>query len=295
MTYTVHLDDRAGRPVIVVVGCGGTGSFVAEDLCRLMVKSPMELLLVDYDEVEERNLIRQNFYPEDLGQSKSKVLAERLASRYGREVGYSIFPFSADLTNRAVKSGRWLFRSIHRKIVIGCVDRARSRREIAKSLDYHDWWIDAGNGYESGQVLLGNATTVGKMENAFSELYHEVTALPIPSLQVPALLVEATREEPVQLDCAEAVEQNLQSPVINRAMAMLVVDLFQKLLNGNLTWMGAYIDLEAGSLTPVPADPTTVARMLGMKVNRLMSREGECHNAIPMTPRPPMGLGGDNQ
>lgn len=281
--------------MVVVVGCGGTGSFVAEDLCRILVNSPLELLLVDYDVVEDRNLVRQNFYAEDLGRYKAQVLAERLASRFGRGVGYSIFPFAKDLVNRGKKSGRWVFKSMRRKIVIGCVDKAASRRGIAESLDYHDWWIDAGNGYESGQVLLGNATTVEKLENGFSEMYHAVSQLPIPSLQVPSLLIEPTKTEAEQLNCAEAVEENLQSPVINRAMAMLTVDIFQKLLTGRLTWMGAYIDLETGSLTPVPAEPVTVARMLGIRVNKLMSQEGQCHKAIPMQPGRPLGLGRNNE
>ena len=73
------------------------------------------------------------------------------------------------------------------------------------------------------------------------------------------------------MDCAEAVAANDQSPVINQAMATLVLQFMYLILNGQLTWMGAYIDLEAGTLVPVPAEPVTVARMFGVKVDTLIN------------------------
>ena len=49
---------------IALVGCGGTGGFLAEGLCRLLLGYPqLHLLLIDGDRVEESNLGRQNFYP----------------------------------------------------------------------------------------------------------------------------------------------------------------------------------------------------------------------------------------
>jgi hypothetical protein len=71
-------------------------------------------------------------------------------------------------------------------------------------------------------------------------------------------------------DCAEAVVDNDQSPVINQAMATLVLDMVWKLLTGKLTHMGAYIDLEAGSIKYVPANPVTVSRMFSIKIGELM-------------------------
>ena len=57
------LDD----PWITVVGCGGTGGFVAEGLCRLFQGRKATIVLVDHDRVEPHNLLRQNFYAEDVG------------------------------------------------------------------------------------------------------------------------------------------------------------------------------------------------------------------------------------
>lgn len=48
------------RPfTVIVVGCGGTGAFVTEGLCRFLPPEA-NLILVDHDRVEERNLIRQS-------------------------------------------------------------------------------------------------------------------------------------------------------------------------------------------------------------------------------------------
>ncbi|GAJ06067.1 unnamed protein product, partial [marine sediment metagenome] len=91
---------------------------------------------------------------------------------------------------------------------------------------------------------------------------------PTPSMQLPSILIPV-RTEPKQLDCAEAIEADEQSPVINQAMATLVLEFVYRLLQGTLTWMGAYIDLEAGTLQTIPAEPAIIARMCGVKVDTL--------------------------
>ena len=70
MTYL--LDPRPygydGRPLrcayeatIVLVGCGGTGGFLADALGRLLLGRDARLFLVDLDRVEPHNLGRQAF------------------------------------------------------------------------------------------------------------------------------------------------------------------------------------------------------------------------------------------
>ena len=44
-------------PAIIVVGCGGNGGFVADGLARMLPPS-INLILIDMDRVEERNLNR---------------------------------------------------------------------------------------------------------------------------------------------------------------------------------------------------------------------------------------------
>jgi len=283
MSYTVTLTESHGAPKIVVVGCGGTGGFVAEGLCRLLSNSKLDLLLVDHDRVEPHNLRRQNFFQGDVDKFKSEALAERLARQYGRPVGYSVYPYDREMLNKATGLGR----RVTRCIIIGCVDDSTAaRRSIAEKIEWGDWWLDSGNGLQSGQVLIGNTTSVEGLENAFGETSHMVTKLPIPSLQVPDLLHAPAKPVTQPLDCAEAIEEEGQSPIINQAMATLVLEFMYRLLTGRLTWMGAYLDLDAGTLSTVPAEPVTVARMFGVKVNTLIAKMENCSRGMYIEPRP---------
>jgi len=60
----------------VILGCGGLGGYIAELLCRSGVG---KISLVDGDRFEESNLNRQLYaLPENLGQSKAEIAAQRL-------------------------------------------------------------------------------------------------------------------------------------------------------------------------------------------------------------------------
>ncbi len=281
MAYTVTLGDSMYASKIVVVGCGGTGGFVAEGLCRLLANSDLDLLLVDHDRVEPHNLRRQNFFAGDVGKFKSQALATRLARQYGRPVGYSVYPYDRDLVNEAGGLGIRVVRCI----IIGATDNAAARRSIAERNEWGDWWLDSGNGEHSGQVLLGNTKSVEGLEQAFDEQGQTVNHLPAPSLQLPSLLHEPTKPATRRQDCAEAVEDEDQSPVINQAMATLVLEVMHRLLKGTLNYMGAYLDLEVGSLKYVPAEPETVARMVGVKVKELMYVPQNCSRGMFPAPR----------
>lgn len=258
---------------ITIIGCGGTGGYVAEGLCRLLIGSDVPILLIDHDRVEEHNLGRQHFYPGDVGKFKSQALAERLARQYGRMVGYSVYPFMPDLMEDAF--ARNFHQMAVRGLVIGCVDNAEARKMINMSLDRTmGWWLDSGNGLSSGQVLFGSTGHVNQLQGAFHPGINMVAALPSPALQQPALLVPSADPRPV-VDCSEAVMTLDQDPVINQAMASLVLQFVYKFLREELAWMGAYIDLEAGTMQTIPAEPETVARMLGVKVDTLMHKT-EC-------------------
>ena len=253
---------------ILVVGCGGTGGFVAESLCRLLNGSDIPIILIDHDRVEPHNLIRQNFYTGDVGKFKSQALAERLSLKFGRRIGFSVYPYMPDLIDEEYGGG--LVHPAVQGIIIGCVDNADARRTIGQTLRYGNWWLDAGNGLSSGQVLLGNVRNNESLEGSFNKETGTVHLLPMPIWQLPSLLAPPTRKKPDNRDCAEAVASEEQGPVINQAIAMLVLEFVHRLLKGTLTWMGAYIDLEAGTLQTVPAEPETVARMCGVKVKTLM-------------------------
>ena len=264
--YKLDSSFAQGHFTVTIVGCGGTGGFAAEGLCRLLPPRA-DLVLIDHDRVEERNLTRQNFTREDLGQFKSEALAGRLARKYGVPIAYSTLALG-------------MVELRYPGLIIGCVDNGLARRQIAKIMKnggvgwvggYSQlvprelqrgprlvaslWWVDAGNGENYGQILIGN-TDRGVALDSESGVWH---ALPLPTLQRPEILAQAP---PQGQSCAQIAEQG---PTINQAMAALVVEVVRRLIEGSCSWMQLYLDLEAGTLNPVLATPEVVENITGIK------------------------------
>lgn len=248
MAYTVKYDERFRDPSVIVVGCGGTGGYVAEGLCRVLPEK-WTIVLQDHDVVEEHNLRRQNFFDRDLGEFKAAALADRLAQNYRRKIAYLTKPFTGRYRGGYTAS-----------LLIGCVDNAQARQAIANN-DTPVWWIDSGNGHHSGQVLIGNAP-----KNIGHVFANNVTKyLPKPSVQLPSILIPTPEEKKKAQDCAQAVQREDQSKVINQAMAVVVLQAVDELINNRLTWMSAFINIETGALAYTPIETTTVARLCGVR------------------------------
>jgi molybdopterin/thiamine biosynthesis adenylyltransferase len=70
---------------IAIIGCGGIGSYFIRSLSEMVKRdlsgfnriNCMAIDLFDYDKVEEKNLLYQNFDIEDLDRNKAEVLADR--------------------------------------------------------------------------------------------------------------------------------------------------------------------------------------------------------------------------
>lgn len=281
MAYLIDTRPRGhdGQPLrcelaatIVLVGCGGTGGFLAEALGRLLLGRAARLFLVDPDRVEDRNTARQAFERREVGRFKAEALAERLARRHGREVGYAVEPY--DPARHAAVFGE---APSALQLVVGAVDNAAARRALAATFEAPPWyagygaapgrcwWLDVGNARDSGQVLLGNVARPAALRGAFSLAEGRCRALPAPHLQRPDLLTSppAPAAAPAP-DCAEAVARAEQGATINQAMAALAASMIERLLAGALAWMALYADLDDGTLRPVPADPATVAELAGL-------------------------------
>ena len=139
----------------IVVGAGGTGSFVVPALARLIFElkqqqnKPVEMLIVDPDVVENGNIPRSNFCFAEVGRYKAQTLAERVTTAWGIETNFSCESFDPE---KHFKNSNSDYRSL--SIIVGCVDNYRARREMHRALDefrsYGEssrvWWIDGGNG-----------------------------------------------------------------------------------------------------------------------------------------------------
>ena len=284
MTYLIDPRPHGGadRPhrydyeaTIVLVGCGGTGAFLADAIGRLLLGRAARLFLVDHDRVEAHNTLRQAFERREIGRFKAEVLAERLARRYGREVGYSILPYDAGVHTALFREG-----SSAVSLLVGAVDNAAARRALATTLTRPAWYggygqlsarvwlLDCGNGRNGGQILLGNAAEPEALRGAFLPASGRCTALPAPPHQRPPQLISPPEPGPaLQVDCAEAIVAGDQGPTVNQVVAALAAGYVEKLLAGTCGWMASYFDLDDGTLRCVAAEPQAVAALAGLHPN----------------------------
>jgi molybdopterin-synthase adenylyltransferase len=72
-----HIQERIARAHVVVIGCGGLGSWIALSLARLGVRG---LTLLDPDRFDRTNAPRQLMFRDDLGEFKALAVARNIAA-----------------------------------------------------------------------------------------------------------------------------------------------------------------------------------------------------------------------
>ena len=78
---------------IFIIGCGGTGSNYIKELARYLATNRnyminADVILIDGDTVEEKNLERQSFTPEDLLMNKADAMALAVSEMYNLTFSY---------------------------------------------------------------------------------------------------------------------------------------------------------------------------------------------------------------
>jgi PRTRC genetic system ThiF family protein len=236
---------------LVLIGCGGTGSWLAPHLVRiakLLVElhdRDVSLTFWDHDHVEPKNVYRQNFCQAEVGANKAATLAQRYGLAWGMNIRAIEQPFTGELPSQREFAG-------HETVYITCVDRNHPRREVARLCErYGGWWVDTGNRKVSGQVSVGRAFA----DNEYSPLRlpSVTTWLPLPSVQFPDILREEDEEQPEtgdysKLSCADLALVDEQGLSINHGIASASAILLTKMLVTNdLHYHCAYVSTEAGT------------------------------------------------
>lgn len=217
--YTVLLPPA---PVIriLLVGVGGTGSWLALSLGRLAYHARQKgitfhLTFVDPDRVEIKNVGRQAYCPTEMGLNKAETMAWRL----NLALGLNISAISAPFTLEVGKAWYTPHAPEASQLLIGAVDNHLARRAIAQfvtELRGRVWWVDCGNANSNGQVLIGNLAE--KKQFQIDEM-GLCRGLPLPSIQEPGLLEPDPAPHP--LACAEMVEREEQSLLVNAQTAAI--------------------------------------------------------------------------
>jgi len=218
---------------VLVLGCGGTGTFVIGHLARfLSTKHIADLTIADGDVVEEKNLIRQNFISRDIGKNKAEVLAERYAAAFGLSV--------SAITNNIEKASDFPKFSGESILIIGCVDNNASRKLIHKTFftkpqSQAVFWIDSGNEECNGQVICGYAppmlTYYGPAINIHrdSDKTEGIFSLPVVTEVYPEILADKSKFNS-ELSCAERAISAPQNMMTNATAATAVMNYAQNVL-----------------------------------------------------------------
>jgi len=273
------------RVYLTLVGCGGTGSHMASGLAAIAQALQekgvaVEMLFVDPDRVEPKNVGRQLFSLVDVGEYKAEALAGRLNAAFGMRIMSAVRRVDVlDLTPGPSPVGEG--RGEERRelyIVIGAVDNAAARVVMARAVKSANgalWWLDCGNENHSGQVCIGNVAQKGAMHGAIA--LGMVDRLPGPSVVWPDL-VKGPHPRPLSRaekraqergeSCAELTAAGEQGLMVNRlAAAWALAMLHDFVVTRDLRYFAVAFDQVWGGVRTYSIDAPTIAEVCGLTVS----------------------------
>ncbi|WP_346319431.1 PRTRC system ThiF family protein [Chitinophaga sp. YIM B06452] len=249
------------NPVRVnLIGCGGTGSRVLDELARihyalLSFGHPgMSVYVFDEDTVSAANVGR-GFLKGEIGLNKAGLLVNNINRSMGTDWKAFDFSFGYDTLSRIG------YRALA-SVTITCVDKVRPRLEIIDILKdirgkaghhahqplYH---LDFGNSQYTGQVIL---STVGEIEQPASKKYRPVATLPLLTDEYRELLAQSTQEDDSP-SCSLPVALTKQDLFINPSLATLGTSLLWKLFRQGMSDVrGFFLNLATYRLQPLMVD-----------------------------------------
>lgn len=253
LSHTLHKAlQRSRSPLrVLVVGAGGNGSKLTVGLKNLhgalvaLGHPGLQVGLADGDSVSTSNLVRQNFYPSDVGLNKATVLVNRIN-------------ISCGLTWEALPRylGPGDVQTARPHLLLSCVDSRRARATIQAGIErsgetiYH---ADLGNTRDCGQVVLGcppghyNPHKRDRLRTAL-ELFPELVDASLPEDDTPS--------------CSTMEALDKQDLFVNDTLVTSALALLWRLLrHGEIQHHGSFVDLKTGSVRPLPIDPRLWRRL----------------------------------
>ena len=193
------VNDR--KKTFVVLGAGGTGSWLVPSLSKMADN----LILIDGDIVEEKNVSRQNFFESDIGKNKAEVIGDRYGITYVTDFIKSVEELE-EILEYAINDDI---------VLVGCLDNNATRHlvhEIYKKRD-NLIWIDSGNAERHGQSYV-----------AIKDNGEEIYKSPI-ELDEAFSVVSGDERRPDQISCAEQSESAPQNITANVTAASTLLSL----------------------------------------------------------------------
>ena len=203
-------------PNVLIVGAGGVTACLIGQLIKLFKKAetPPLVTIQDADILEERNLDRQLFLPEDVGKAKADALVERYESEYPR--GLLKADVSWFVPGSSIPWGTFVFAS---------VDNHAARRAILAEVDER----------ETECIILGNEYWDADAQYYTPKVPSSVLSDPWiwkgtrldPRVRFPEILTDKTGDPTAPQGCVGlAQERSPQLAAANMAAATCGLWLF---------------------------------------------------------------------
>lgn len=223
---------------IHIIGAGGTGAYLAETLGRLLSNADHSIHIHDGDQVEFKNLKRQNFTESELDLNKAEALVERLSDNITDPPELVAHPnyitdrdeFLIDLVSTYDADNESL-------IVISALDNVASRQllnqvvmEDLKESGIATIMLDSGNDDQGGQVALYTNAPI-----YYKSLIEGESLGVLPTmLEIFPELTEVEDENPgLALACEDNVESYPQAMMANVRNADILADVVYQLYESN--------------------------------------------------------------
>lgn len=206
------------KTAVIIVGAGGIGSCLFQDLCRFLPHT-LDIHLMDGDQVEGKNLQRQHFSKRDMGRNKAEALAEKASVAIGLDRVY-YHPAYLTNPNQLERIGRQYKQGV---ILVGAVDNHPARRhmeQFVREFDLTVYYVDCANEESRGEVVAVYRERHGIAGRFRSELD-------------PAVLTDSTGD-PTQASCTQQLDAgNVQVLYTNRKAAILALELIGAHMKGD--------------------------------------------------------------
>jgi hypothetical protein len=251
----MHLAPQLRR--IIISGVGGTGSYLALGLAKLIsgYRLQVEVALVDPDHIEEKNCSRQNFLAYEIGQPKAEALAFRLNQQYGLSFaavvgnGEDHIGYASNGSTRPSASAWVAGKSQNNdmsRLIITCVDSLAARKPYKDAGP----WLDLGNGVETGQAIYGvtgDRQVVNKECQCWEKTPHVAN---LPNAWIVAGMAKLKSPKKKAPSCADTpfAEQGVFANEWAAAAGLTI--LHQILVKGEVTTPAIYFDTAKGRMMP---------------------------------------------
>jgi PRTRC genetic system ThiF family protein len=224
---------------IELIGCGGTGSAMLDELFRMhslltrLDHPGVKVRAWDGETVQPANVGRQRFWPADVGWNKAALLVSRYNSFGGVEWVAKDRALDEESCER-----------LSPDVLISCVDDPAVRVMIGRTgrkacRNRESLWLDSGNDHDSGQVILGHWAGRKIVEDRLPNV-----------LDLYPSLVNQRADRRASCSTEEAIGR--QDFGINQRVAGEASGLLWRLLRyGSLDRHGAFIYQARGEVLPL--------------------------------------------